>query len=98
VWWEPEYRELRLSGWLANAIPPWGMLSAPVEAVVRDPDETPYCQSLGANQYFLLGDNRNYANDSRVFGAVDRNSIKGVLVEIVTPKSRVGRVPGAPER
>jgi hypothetical protein len=43
VWWEPEYRDLRLTGWLANAVPPWGMLAAPVETVVRDPDETPYC-------------------------------------------------------
>lgn len=43
VWWEPEYRDLRLSGWLANAIPPWGLLAAPVATVVRDPDETPYC-------------------------------------------------------
>ncbi len=45
VWWEPEYRDLRLTGRLANTIPPWGMLAAPVETVVRDPDETPYCES-----------------------------------------------------
>jgi hypothetical protein len=50
VWWEPEYRDLRLTGWLANAIPPWGMLSAPVEAVVRDPEETPYCERSGDRQ------------------------------------------------
>src|SRR4030095_119190 len=43
VWWEPEHRTLRLHVRLANAIRPWGMLAAPVEAVVRDPDETPYC-------------------------------------------------------
>jgi len=43
VWWEPEYRDLRLHGWLANRLPPWGLLTAPVETVVRDPDETPYC-------------------------------------------------------
>jgi hypothetical protein len=43
VWWAPEYRDLRLTGWLANAIPPWGLLAAPVEAGVRDPEETPYC-------------------------------------------------------
>jgi len=43
VWWEPEYRNLRFTGWLANAIPPWGMLGAPVEAVVRDPGQVPYC-------------------------------------------------------
>jgi hypothetical protein len=43
VWWEPEYRDLRLSGRLANAIRPWGLVAAPVETVVRDPDQTPYC-------------------------------------------------------
>ncbi|WP_213450264.1 DUF2199 domain-containing protein [Rhizomonospora bruguierae] len=45
VWWEPEYRHLRLTGRLANAVPPWGMLAAPVEAVVRDTDQTPYCDA-----------------------------------------------------
>ena len=24
AWWQPEYQDLRLSGWLANAIQPWG--------------------------------------------------------------------------
>jgi hypothetical protein len=47
VWWKPEYRDLRLTGWLANAIPPWGMLATPVEAVVRDADQTPYCDRSG---------------------------------------------------
>jgi hypothetical protein len=43
VWWAPEYRDLRLRGRLANAIRPWGLLGTPVDTVVRDPDETPYC-------------------------------------------------------
>lgn len=43
VWWEPRYRDLRVTGRLANAITPWGLLGAPVEAAVRDPDQTPYC-------------------------------------------------------
>ncbi|WP_165956931.1 DUF2199 domain-containing protein [Kribbella antibiotica] len=42
VWWEPEYADLRLDGFLANAIHPWGLLGVPVTATVRDPDETPY--------------------------------------------------------
>ncbi len=32
-----------MSGWLANAVPPWGMLAAPVDLAVRDPEHTPYC-------------------------------------------------------
>ena len=43
VWWEPEYADPALDGWLANALPGWGLLAAPVRAVVRDPEETPYC-------------------------------------------------------
>jgi len=36
---------LALDGRLANAIQPWGLLATPVRAVVRHPDETPYCES-----------------------------------------------------
>ncbi|WAL65906.1 DUF2199 domain-containing protein [Amycolatopsis cynarae] len=43
MWWEPTYQDLRISGWLANPVPPWGMLAAPVDAIVRNPDHTPYC-------------------------------------------------------
>lgn len=43
VWWEPEYRDLRLDGALANSIPPWGLLAASVTLTVRDPQQTPYC-------------------------------------------------------
>ena len=42
VWWEPAYRELVVDGWLANALPAWGLLAAPVNAAVRDADQTPY--------------------------------------------------------
>lgn len=35
----------RTAGWLANAISPWGLLSASVQTVVHDADETPYCDS-----------------------------------------------------
>jgi hypothetical protein len=43
VWWEPEYRDLRLDGALANSIRPWGLLAAPVSLAVLDPQQTPYC-------------------------------------------------------
>jgi hypothetical protein len=41
VWWEPGYHDLRLHGRLANRLPVWDLLAAPVDTVVRDPDETP---------------------------------------------------------
>ena len=42
VWWEPVYRDLVVEGWLANALPPWGLLAAPATAAVREVDQTPY--------------------------------------------------------
>jgi hypothetical protein len=45
VWQEPDYENLRLEGALANSIPPWGLLAAPVTLAVKDPEHTPYCVS-----------------------------------------------------
>ena len=45
VWWEPSYADLRLSGKLANAVPPWGLFGSVVEVTVLDPEQTPYCTS-----------------------------------------------------
>jgi hypothetical protein len=45
VWWEPEYADLRLDGFLANSVEPWGLLAAPVSLEVRDPEQTPYCSA-----------------------------------------------------
>ncbi|MEO3854572.1 DUF2199 domain-containing protein [Acrocarpospora sp. B8E8] len=44
IWWEPEYATLKLSGVLANAIPPWRdqVMAAPAAAVVRNREELPY--------------------------------------------------------
>jgi hypothetical protein len=44
AWWEPSYADLQISGRLANAIEPHGVLGAPVEARVRHVDEAPYCE------------------------------------------------------
>ncbi len=45
IWHEPEYAELKLTGYLANALEPWGLLRAPVDIAVVNPDHTPYCVS-----------------------------------------------------
>lgn len=35
---------------------------------------------LGSDEYFLLGDNRVNSTDSRIFGAIDKTDIVGVVV------------------
>ncbi len=48
---------------------------------------------LGRGQYFVLGDNRSAAQDSRVFGPVPRNAIYARVVLVFWPLSRFG-IPG----
>ena len=48
---------------------------------------------LGTEQYFVLGDNRSFSQDSRDFGAVPRHAIFGRVVLNYWPLGRFG-VPG----
>jgi hypothetical protein len=45
VWWAPEYQAFTVDAWLANALPIWGLLTAPVRARVRREGEVPYVVS-----------------------------------------------------
>jgi signal peptidase I len=45
---------------------------------------------LQPDEYFLLGDNRSYSQDSRVFGPVDRKAIFARVVLIYWPFRRFG--------
>lgn len=42
---------------------------------------------LGDDEYFVLGDNRNHANDSRYFGVVKRSRIKKRMYTRIYPLS-----------
>jgi signal peptidase I len=48
--------------------------------------------TLGEDEYFFMGDNRNDSNDSRKFGVVKRNAIVGKAVLRYLPLSAFGLI------
>lgn len=50
IWHQPEYADLKLTGYLANKIEPWGLFATPVNLAVLNVDHTPYCVSSSDQQ------------------------------------------------
>lgn len=46
--------------------------------------------TLGGDQIWVMGDNRNHSSDSRVFGAIDRELLVGEALFRIWPLDRVG--------
>lgn len=47
---------------------------------------------LGDGEYFIVGDNRQGSVDSRLYGGVTKENIKGIVVYRLLPLDRVGKV------
>lgn len=52
-------------------------------------DQVPYSGKIPANQYWMMGDNRDDSRDSRFFGPIQRSAIVGKAVFRIWPLSRV---------
>lgn len=55
---------------------------------VRMPDYGPV--TLGPDEIFLMGDNREFSMDSRVFGPIPIDDVIGEAFMIIWPPSRIG--------
>lgn len=67
-------------------------LAEPYLTLAPSPVETPVSFTLGADQYFVMGDNRPNSEDARDHGPISDSDIHGRAVRILGPWNHMGAV------
>lgn len=65
------------------------------EVYINEPFDTNGTYTLGKDEYFVMGDNRNASSDSRVWGVLDKKYIVGRAFMRLLPLSKMSYLPGS---
>ena len=60
--------------------------------MIMDPGMAISPITLGEDEYWVMGDNRNHSSDSRVIGPVSRDHILGRAILRIYPFSKFGAI------
>lgn len=66
-----------------------------VENYINTKTEGKIETTLASDEYFVLGDNRSSSSDSRTFGSIKKESIKGKVLFVYWPIFKTGNFEGA---